>query len=65
MLQRRFATALIALTLCAGCGVKAPPVAPEQAPEDLRKLDCSPDEPDCDRTDPKYKPKGPAHGSRR
>lgn len=52
-----------ALILCfalllSACGVKAPPIAPEEKPADLRKLSCSPLEPDCDVRDPKYKPQG-------
>lgn len=41
-----------------GCGVKAPPIAPERPRPDERKLDCSTDDPECERTDPNYKPKG-------
>jgi hypothetical protein len=39
------------------CGVKAPPIAPEQpsAPAPAPRLDCSPQDETCDKTDPGYK----------
>lgn len=43
--------------LASACGVKAPPVAPQQhlyGPPP--KIDCSPTDPDCDKTDPHYVP---------
>lgn len=48
-----------ALLLLASCGVKLPPIAPERDPGPPQPplLDCSPTEPDCDRTDPNYKPR--------
>lgn len=49
---------LILGSLLFSCGVKAPPIAPEQKLEDTRKLNCSPKDPDCDATDPNYKPLG-------
>lgn len=39
-----------------GCGVKAPPVAPEERIEQNTNLDCSPNDPECDATDPNYIP---------
>jgi predicted small lipoprotein YifL len=42
-----------------GCGVKAPPIAPEsekRAP--LPNLNCSPTEENCDKEDPHYRPRG-------
>jgi hypothetical protein len=45
--------------LLIGCGVKAPPVAPEHEPEHPSlNLNCSVNDPDCDKEDPKYVPKG-------
>ncbi len=45
--------------LFTACGVKAPPIAPESAREsNLLNLNCSPDDPACDKEDPKYVPKG-------
>ena len=50
---------ILSLICLFGCGVKAPPIAPERraVPQSL-KLDCSPTDPDCDKTDPNYKPQG-------
>lgn len=44
--------------LLSGCGVKLPPIAPERPlpPPPPPKLDCSPQDPTCDRTDPNYRP---------
>lgn len=45
--------------LLASCGVKLPPVAPERNSEPASlNLNCSPSDPECDKTDPNYKPKG-------
>lgn len=53
----RYLFLLLAVFL-AGCGVKAPPIAPTRPPEDLRKLDCSPDnDPECDLVNPDYIPR--------
>lgn len=55
--MRRLLLSLCCCSLLA-CGVKVPPIAPERPPESVPlKLDCSPKDPDCDRTDPNYKPK--------
>jgi hypothetical protein len=49
---------LVLALLLAGCGVKLPPVAPERNPEPANlNLNCSPNDPECDKTDPNYKPK--------
>lgn len=41
----------------AGCGVKAPPIAPQrEAVPALLNLNCSPTDPDCDVQDPNYVP---------
>lgn len=55
MLRILFGSLLLVL-LC-GCGVKLPPVAPERTPDPPARpnLDCSPKDPECDRTDPNYK----------
>ena len=50
------AGALFCLALSA-CGVKAPPIAPESVSRDERVLNCSPQDPKCDVTDPNYQPK--------
>ena len=49
----------IFLFLLFSCGVKTMPVAPERAaaPPSVN-LDCSPKDPNCDRTDPNYQPFG-------
>jgi hypothetical protein len=45
----------LGMLLC-GCGVKLPPIAPDRKPEHAApKLDCSPQDPNCDKTDPNYK----------
>jgi hypothetical protein len=50
---------LVCAIFLAGCGVKLPPVAPERNPEPANlNFNCSPGDPDCDKTDPNYKPKG-------
>ncbi|MGZ3713173.1 MAG: hypothetical protein ACXVBE_15520 [Bdellovibrionota bacterium] len=54
--MRLLAFAVLSLVISA-CGVKAPPIAPEQKPEDTRVLNCSPEDPKCDVKDPKYKPR--------
>lgn len=47
------------MAFLAGCGVKLPPVAPEKDPLPASlNLNCSPSDPNCDKTDPNYKPKG-------
>lgn len=49
----------IFLFLLFSCGVKTMPVAPERTtPAPALNLDCSPQDPTCDRTDPNYKPTG-------
>ncbi|NUM88585.1 MAG: hypothetical protein HUU37_05210 [Bdellovibrionales bacterium] len=48
---------LMVALLTASCGVKGPPVPvirPETPPP--LQLDCSPEDPKCDRTDPRYVP---------
>lgn len=45
------------ILLFGACGVKAPPIAPEQVRVDHRKLDCSPYDSECDKTDPNYVPR--------
>jgi hypothetical protein len=48
-----------ALLAFPSCGVKLPPVAPQSdpvAPPPL-KLDCSPNDETCDKTDPNYRPR--------
>ncbi len=51
--------AFLILCVLAGCGVKAPPIAPERQVEPVApKLKCSPYDPECDRKDKRYKPQG-------
>jgi hypothetical protein len=61
--MRRTLCLLVAAFLLPSCGVKLPPLAPERpkAPAQL-KLNCSPKDPDCDRTDPNYQPVGAEQG---
>ena len=54
----KFLVLILGCLLLSACGVKAPPIAPEQKLEDTRKLNCSPKDPDCDAVDPNYKPLG-------
>jgi hypothetical protein len=50
----------LSLLLLAGCGVKAPPIAPERPPKPkIENLNCSPLDEDCDLTDPNYRPRSP------
>lgn len=53
----RILPALCLILLFSSCGVKAPPIAPEQKIEETSVLDCSPQDPKCDVLDPKYKAK--------
>lgn len=49
---------MILALAAAGCGVKAPPIAPEHPPQKLeKKLNCSPQDPTCDEEDPNYRPR--------
>ncbi len=55
-----FALLLLALPLLQSCGVKLPPVAPQrdEGPPSLsQNFDCSPQDENCDKTDPNYQPK--------
>lgn len=51
---------ILFLLLCAplfttvSCGVKTLPVAPERKQVQQQNLDCSPTDPECDKTDPHY-----------
>jgi hypothetical protein len=55
--MRSLFLASLALLLSA-CGVKLPPVAPQREPMPATlNLNCSPEDPDCDKTDPNYRPK--------
>jgi len=47
---------LFVALFCSGCGVKAPPVAPEREEKENLKLDCSIYDPECDKEDPNYIP---------
>lgn len=56
--MKPFFLVLISCLILASCGVKLPPVAPEKNPEPKNlNLNCSPNDPSCDLTDPNYKPK--------
>jgi hypothetical protein len=58
-MRARTVLLLVSLPWLSACGVKAPPIAPERAPmRDQLNLDCSPTDPDCDKMDPNYKPRG-------
>lgn len=62
MFTRAVKALVLAMTLSylSACGVKAPPVAPQRAPvPPVQNLDCSPQDPSCDKTDPKYQPRRP------
>ena len=59
----RFRLSLLLALLISGlysCGVKKPPLAPQRQkdPGSISHLDCSPKDPDCDKTDPNYQPVG-------
>lgn len=54
-----FFAAVFFLSISA-CGVKAPPKAPIVKPEPKAlNLNCSPEDPDCDRKDENYVPQNP------
>lgn len=56
--MKLFLLTLACALFLSGCGVKLPPVAPESNPEPANlNLNCSVDDPTCDKTDPNYKPK--------
>lgn len=53
--MRHFLVSVFLVGILLGCGVKAPPIAPVRAPEPaVLNLDCEPEDPKCDRTDPNY-----------
>lgn len=55
----RVPLAAISLLLLCSCGVKLPPIAPEHdpVPPPPLRLDCSPTDETCDKTDPNYQPR--------
>jgi predicted small lipoprotein YifL len=55
----RLLLAVFCLVSFIACGVKLPPVAPEHDPEPrpALNLDCSPQDENCDKTDPNYRPR--------
>lgn len=54
--MRALSLALATLLLLPACGVRTPPVPPPDKadPAAEYKIDCSPQDPDCDRIDPNY-----------
>lgn len=58
--MKAFRWIVIVLALfSASCGVKRPPIAPQREPDPTAqtKLNCSPYDEDCDKTDPNYQPR--------